>query len=336
MLTPNQIKNVMFTKSAVGGYKMSEVDEFILVVCNDYSRLYKENSELQLNVETLDEKVKEYSANEDNIKTTLVTAQKMADKIVGEAKAERERIKESTTRDFGNIVDAAKREAKEMVEDATRKSKEILDEAKILSDTLLEDTNEQVAHQQKVLESLKQEISDFREKILGMYEAQIASVKDLPALEKKIKTDMEEQKAARNNRMSYSKSKKTKGQSEQQPAENNNVPPAVEDNNVKPAEGAKVSTPILNNITDFLNKNFSEEQGKIEVPIPETIRDEVEKQEKAKASEENKEEKEAKPAAETKKAQEDNASVTQKGKMGVLKFGGKGKDDYDIFDGDDD
>lgn len=320
VLTPNQIKNVMFTKSAVGGYKMNEVDEFILVVCNDYSRLYKENSELLLNTEALNERVKEYSENEDNIKTTLVTAQKMADKIVGEAKLERDRIKESTSRDFGHIIEDAKRQAREIVENATNRAKDILDEAQVLSDTLLEDTNTQVAHQQTVLNVLKEEIASFRERILGLYDEQVAKIQDLPAMEE----DVRQQLALFRSVNSSPRPSTPSGKDEAKETAQEMPFPAGEE---------KITTPILSNITEFLNTNFVEDQEQLETPVPESIREEVEKQAKEKGTDSpvRKKKADSKAPADGKP----DASVTQKGKMGVLKFGGKGGDDYDIFSGDD-
>ena len=315
MLTPNQIKNVMFTKSAVGGYKINEVDEFILVVCGDYSKLYKENSELHLSVESLNAKVKEYSENEDNIKTTLVTAQKMADKIVGDAKAERERIKESTTREFGGIVGEAKVKAKNMVEDATKQANDIISEAKELSDSLLEDTNRQVEQQQKVLAELKREVSEFREKVLGMYEQQTAFVKDLPALEKKVKEEL------------ASKNKKSNKKNDVKPEPEKEQPEITE---------AKVSTPILDNINDFLNKNFEtmEEISKELEESVEAAQEAADTQAEAVMAELKAEEVKAEKQPEEPVKSNDSvkSGEKQKGNKGVLKVG----DDYDIFDGDDD
>ena len=317
MLTPNQIKNVMFTKSAVGGYKMSEVDEFILVVCSDYSRLYKENSELLLQVESLNEKVAQYSENEDHIKTTLVTAQKMADKIIGDAKAERENIKESTTREFGGIVGEAKVKANQMVEDATHKANDIRAEAKELSDSLLDDTNRQVDHQQKVLETLRQEISDFREKVLDLFNAQTALVKDLPALEKKI----EEEYAHKNKKNKKNRNaQNTENEQPEQPAE------------------AKVSTPILENISEFLNKNFEtmkeveNEAGKEDDLIPDVVKNMAEEEPAEQAAEE------AAPAGNAENT-EDNAEPKAENDDAQAQDGAEEKpksgDEYDIFEGDD-
>ena len=92
MLTPQEVSTHAFTKSALGGYNMAMVDEFLDELTDDYTALYKENAALKAKLKVLVEKVEEYRSTEDAMRATLLTAQKMADSIVHEAEAKRDEI----------------------------------------------------------------------------------------------------------------------------------------------------------------------------------------------------------------------------------------------------
>ena len=92
MLTPQEVSTHAFTKAVMGGYNMAMVDEFLDVLTDDYTALYKENAALKAKLKVLVEKVEEYRATEDSMRATLLTAQRMADSIVREAEAKRDDI----------------------------------------------------------------------------------------------------------------------------------------------------------------------------------------------------------------------------------------------------
>ncbi len=90
MLTPQEVSSCSFTKAAFGGYTMSQVDEFLDQLTEDYTALFKENAALKNKMKVLVEKVEEYRSTEDAMRATLVTAQKMADQTIAEANARKE------------------------------------------------------------------------------------------------------------------------------------------------------------------------------------------------------------------------------------------------------
>ena len=53
MLTPIDIDNKVFKKAKLGGYDIKDVEDFLVLVMNDYEKLYKENNELRGQVQTL-------------------------------------------------------------------------------------------------------------------------------------------------------------------------------------------------------------------------------------------------------------------------------------------
>ena len=86
MLTPQEISGKEFVKAVFGGYDMSAVDEFLETVTADYTALYKENTILKSKIKVLVEKVEEYRSTEDAMRMALLTAQKMGDDMVKDAK----------------------------------------------------------------------------------------------------------------------------------------------------------------------------------------------------------------------------------------------------------
>ncbi len=94
MFTPQEVSEKVFPKSSFGssGYNMASVDEFLDALTEDYTSLFKENASLKAKLKVLAEKVEEYRSTEEAMRQALLTAQKMAAKLVQEAQAEKEQI----------------------------------------------------------------------------------------------------------------------------------------------------------------------------------------------------------------------------------------------------
>ena len=94
MFTPQEVSEKVFPKASFGsgGYAMSAVDEFLDTLTEDYTALYKENVALKAKLKVLAEKVEEYRATEDAMRSTLLTAQRMAAKLVQEAQEEKDNL----------------------------------------------------------------------------------------------------------------------------------------------------------------------------------------------------------------------------------------------------
>ena len=94
MFTPQEVSDKVFPKASFGGggYSVSAVDEFLDALTEDYTTLFKENMTLKAKLKVLAEKVEEYRSTEDAMRQTLLTAQKMAAKLVQEAQAEKDQM----------------------------------------------------------------------------------------------------------------------------------------------------------------------------------------------------------------------------------------------------
>ena len=91
MLTPQDITEKKFEKALMGGYEMALVDDFLERLHEDYTALYKDNAVLKSKLKVLVKKVEEYRSTEDSMRMALLTAQKMGNEIVEEAKGKGKR-----------------------------------------------------------------------------------------------------------------------------------------------------------------------------------------------------------------------------------------------------
>lgn len=163
MFTPQEVSKKTFPETRKRGYDMVSVDEFLDTLTEDYTALYKENAALKTKLKVLAEKVEEYRATEDAMRSTLLTAQKMAAKLVQEAQTEKEAI----------LVEARAQAAKEIaVLDAQKREAE------------------------QKLAMAQQNLADFIARSAALCDQQSAFLKSLPELELAVQADESDDKAA--------------------------------------------------------------------------------------------------------------------------------------------
>ncbi len=84
MLAPHELKNKEFQKT-FKGYSPQEVDEYLAFVLEKYTELYRENNELERKLRIVVTNLDEIKDEEESIRSTLISAQKMAEKIIADA-----------------------------------------------------------------------------------------------------------------------------------------------------------------------------------------------------------------------------------------------------------
>lgn len=146
MLTPQDIQNKEFTKAVFGGYDMSVVDDFLEEITGDYAALYKENAILKSKIKVLVEKVEEYRSTEDAMRMALLTAQKMGDELLAEAKQKSENIVSE--------ADAAAQNKLREIADGIALEESRLHAAKEQTQTFIRQSGALLAEQQQFLDKL--------------------------------------------------------------------------------------------------------------------------------------------------------------------------------------
>lgn len=163
MFTPQEVSKKTFPETRKRGYDMVSVDEFLDTLTEDYTALYKENAALKTKLKVLAEKVEEYRATEDAMRSTLLTAQKMAAKLVQEAQTEKEAI----------LVEARAQAAKEIAVLGVQKREA-----------------------EQKLAMAQQNLADFIARSAALCDQQSAFLKSLPELELAVQADESDDKAA--------------------------------------------------------------------------------------------------------------------------------------------
>ncbi|MBQ6986736.1 MAG: DivIVA domain-containing protein, partial [Oscillibacter sp.] len=79
-------------KALFGGYSVSAVGEFLEGVSEDYAALHKENATLKAKLKVMVDKVEEYRATEEAMRSALLAAQRTAEGILKDAETRRDEI----------------------------------------------------------------------------------------------------------------------------------------------------------------------------------------------------------------------------------------------------
>ncbi len=202
MLTPDKIKEKSFQTTGRGSYRAEDVDNFLSEVTASYEQMFKENGDLIKKITLLAKKIEEYRADEESLKMALLNAQKLADKIVAEAKetaekenaeinAETARLHEIAEKAAADAEENAKAEAEKIVADAKAEAEKLLADANAQAKDILGNINRKVTHESLVYEMLQKEASEFKGKLINMYKDHINLINQLPeiALEKLDETE---------------------------------------------------------------------------------------------------------------------------------------------------
>lgn len=162
MLSLNDIINASFRKSGFSGYKTDDVDLFLDQVRDSFDQMQKkaveqdelveklraDNAQMAEKVKILADKVEEFRAQEDEIKNALISAQKVGDASIREARHRAEIIIKDANLNAEHIATAAE---------------------------------EKTAEQRREMERLQRAVSDFRAKLLAAYKEHLTLIDALPA-----------------------------------------------------------------------------------------------------------------------------------------------------------
>lgn len=186
MLSSNDIRNIKFSKS-VGGYKQEEVDILLDKVETDYEQYERTVREFSDKVDALNAEIAEYKNSQNSIQNVLLSAQKLADQIIDEAKAKSEEILNGAEanisiitareKELSNAFELKANERKAAIEAEINK---MLADAKSKAEATEKAAAEAVAHQQLLFDKLKLEIAGFKSDITKKYKEHLEILQKLP------------------------------------------------------------------------------------------------------------------------------------------------------------
>ena len=146
MITPLDIENKRFAKQMMNGYNVEEVDDFLDELTEDYSKNYKEVTELRNRVEELNNSLVQYKAIESTLQNTLVMAQTTAEEVKNVAK---------------------------------QKADQIVEEAKASAQKQVDDLNNEIVQKQKEVDDIKKQFDIYKAKMESLLIAQLELLKEV-------------------------------------------------------------------------------------------------------------------------------------------------------------
>ncbi|MEE1185197.1 MAG: DivIVA domain-containing protein [Acutalibacteraceae bacterium] len=186
MLSSNDIRNIKFSKS-VSGYKQEEVDIFLDKIEADYISYEKITTEFQQKIDTLNKEIDDYKNSQSSIQNVLLSAQKLADQIIEEAKEKSAKMISDAEEGVADINNKAKLITENFdSEFAAKKSAaeneilKMLENAQKKSDAITLAAADSVARQQALFDKLKKDIADFRAQVTDAYKNHLELLKQIP------------------------------------------------------------------------------------------------------------------------------------------------------------
>lgn len=186
MLTAADVKNITFSK-AMGGFKPEEVDVFLDKVEADYVRFEQIIKEYQATIENLNKEIEGYKFSQNSIQNVLVSAQKLADQIINEAKEKSEEIVSNAQSSISAITAHEKElsatfelKAQERRSALEKELNTMIKDAQAKADAVTKAAEDSVARQQALFDRLKLEISGFKSGITAKYKEHLELLKTIP------------------------------------------------------------------------------------------------------------------------------------------------------------
>ncbi len=205
MINASDLRNAEITEVDLG-YSKDEVKVLINSAAEAIEQSEAEKEGLYHKLEVLAAKIEEYRAEEDSIKTALITAQKMADRIkkesaeeaeklvsdskasaeaaVSEARAQADKIISEAREFSSSLINQKTQEAEAIVAEAEKKSNEainssqivaqnILDQAKEISDELVQKSQEEKEAYALLNATLRRNAAVFIDNLKNLYSEQL-------------------------------------------------------------------------------------------------------------------------------------------------------------------
>ena len=186
MFTVSDIKNVSFSNS-IRGYKQDEVEAFLDKLESDYLQFEKIITDLKEENARLNTEIENYKNSQDSIQNVLLNAQKLAEKIVNEAKEKSEEIVLNAESNI-NVITAHEKELSAAFEAKAIERKEnlqkeldlMIEKSNLKAQSIMSAAEDAVNRQQMLFDKLKLEISNFKTSVTAKYKEHLSILQTIP------------------------------------------------------------------------------------------------------------------------------------------------------------
>ena len=146
MISSEDVRRVTFDK-AMRGYRCDDVDDYLKQVAESMDALAAKNDEMQKNLVVLAQRIDQYRAEEDTLRTTMINAQRLGENVIREAK---------------------------------QKAAEIIRAANMKADDREQRARDDVELAKQEIVTLKSEADSFKRSLMEMYRKHINLISKMP------------------------------------------------------------------------------------------------------------------------------------------------------------
>lgn len=146
MISSEDVRRVTFDK-AMRGYRCDDVDDYLKQVAEGMDALAAKNDEMQKNLVVLAQRIDQYRAEEDTLRTTMINAQRLGENVIREAK---------------------------------QKAAEIIRAANMKADDREQRARDDVELAKQEIVTLKSEADSFKRSLMEMYRKHINLISKMP------------------------------------------------------------------------------------------------------------------------------------------------------------
>ncbi|MCQ2455110.1 MAG: DivIVA domain-containing protein [Clostridia bacterium] len=186
MITSTEIKNVTFSNS-MAGYKKDEVDILLDKVEVDLEKYETITKKQEEKIDRLESQIAELKEAQSSIQSVLLNAQRLADKIVEDAKSESKKIVMDAQNNIDQMTEKSKQIAGEFDLKATEKKERLENElsgilkvAEEKKEAIEKATKKAVCEQQDIFNNIKREVAEFKKEINEKYKEHLSILASLP------------------------------------------------------------------------------------------------------------------------------------------------------------
>ena len=146
MISSEDVRRVTFDK-AMRGYRCDDVDDYLKQVAESMDALAAKNDEMQKNLVVLAQRIDQYRAEEDTLRTTMINAQRLGENVIREAK---------------------------------QKAAEIIRAANMKADDREQRARDDVELAKQEIVTLKSEADSFKRSLMEMYRKHVNLISKMP------------------------------------------------------------------------------------------------------------------------------------------------------------
>ncbi|MEG0895032.1 MAG: DivIVA domain-containing protein [Oscillospiraceae bacterium] len=173
-MTGKEILEKEFDRAGMRGYRADQVDEFLQQIAKYVDNLLHTKEDYEYKLKLLADKIEEYKKDEAVIRDAVLDSKKLGSRMVEEAKIKSEQM-----------LNDAKLSAESMLSQAKGKIENLTKESLQKANIEINSAKRECEREQKRLEVMKKEVSNFRSSILKQYKNHLDLLSNLPVFEEK-------------------------------------------------------------------------------------------------------------------------------------------------------